>query len=111
MLSAECDAADRDVQEKVANYCILRVMIDQSNTRLFAIAKTSTNERLLLVEMKVPDPGGGISLTKISRIPGLSYGDDFTERLVEAGKESFVLLTTLARGKRIRGSIIKMTLP
>jgi hypothetical protein len=58
----------------------------------------------------VPSPGRRISLKEISKIPRLSYGDDFTERLVEDGAKGFVLITTLGGGSAPRSAIIKIEL-
>ncbi|KAI9149653.1 Arginine permease CAN1 [Paramyrothecium foliicola] len=83
VISAKDNDTERDIQEKVANYRVLRLMIDRKNSRLFAIAATSVSNKLLLAEMNVPSPGKKISFKEISKIPGLAYGDSFAARQAE----------------------------
>ncbi|KAH7304292.1 hypothetical protein B0I35DRAFT_151995 [Stachybotrys elegans] len=100
----------RDVLMDIANYRILRLMMCRHNDKLLALGTSSVSRRLLLLKMNVPRHGQDLSIEEVVQMPDLLYGEDVTERLVETGDETLVLITTLAGGSGTRNSIIKVSL-
>jgi len=75
-------------------------MVD-SGDRLYALGTSSAHQRLLLLELTVPQSlVGNISVREITNLPGLSYNDEFTQRISEETGEKFVLVAALVAPNR-----------
>ena len=92
----------RDVQKDIANYRILKLMMSPRDERLFALGCTSAKHKILLLELKMAQFGGEVSVTELARLPGLSYGDDFSQMMSdEKGEKYFLIAALLGTNQRL----------
>ena len=92
----------RDMQKDIPNYRILKLMMGWHDERLFAVGTISANHRMLLLDISIPRPGESTPITvhELAQLPGLSYGDEFTERLSDEKGEKYVLIAALGGANR-----------
>lgn len=91
-----------DVQKDIPNYRILKLMMSSRDDRLFALGSTSAKHKILLLELKVPQSGGDVTVMELAQLPGLSYGDDFAEMMSdENGEKYFVIAALLGTNRRL----------
>ncbi|KAF4585780.1 ankyrin repeat protein [Ophiocordyceps camponoti-floridani] len=87
----------REVQKDIPNYRVCRLLMGHCDSRLFALGTMSANHRMLLLEMRVPQPEADLEVRQVAHLPGLSYNDEFSEMLWDEGGEGYILIAALTR--------------
>lgn len=75
-------------------------MMNRQDDKLFALGTRSATERVLLLEMDIPNGNSDAAVRELAPLPGLSYSDDFVVRLVDEGAEKCILVATLSGANR-----------
>ena len=92
----------------IKNYRVLKLMMGENDEKIFAIGRRAAHNTMLLLEIAVPTPEETrISVTELAELPGLTYSDEFAERVVHSEEESVVILAALGGADQCR--IYKIT--
>ncbi|KAK3335227.1 kinase-like domain-containing protein [Cercophora scortea] len=97
----------------IKNYRVLKLMMTSRDDKMYALGTSTASHKILLLEMTVPRRGdvetelggGGVGgIREVAQLTGLSYNDEFVERLAE-GKttgegEGYVLVAALVAQNR-----------
>ena len=98
------------IQADIKNYRVLKLMMGKNDEKIFAVGRRAAHHKMLLLEIVMPAPHTTkISVTELAEIPGLTYSDEFAERVVHGERESFVILAALMGANQC--GIYKITLP
>jgi hypothetical protein len=85
------------IRKDIKNYRVLKLMMDWDDNRMFALGRPSGSNRMHVLQINVPgSQDDEITITELAQIPGLSEGDQFTEKLSDGGGEKYLLITALA---------------
>lgn len=85
-------------------------MMGWKDQKMYALGTTSTNQRMLLLEMTVPQSEAeDVCVRELTPLPTLSYDEEFTEMLSDEMGEKYVLIASLAGGNR--HAIYRIRLP
>ncbi|KAL2826296.1 kinase-like domain-containing protein [Aspergillus cavernicola] len=84
------------IRRDIKKYRILRLMIGSCDEKMYALARESTNYRMLLLEMTVPRSiNDELCPRELAHLPDLSENDQFTERLCDTDREKCILIAAL----------------
>ncbi|CAI7603511.1 unnamed protein product [Penicillium glandicola] len=98
------------IQADIKNYRVLKLMMDKSDKKVFAVGRRAAHHKMLLLEIAMPTPHAKtISVTELAEIPGLTYRDEFAERVVHGEGESVVIIAALMSANRC--GIFKISVP
>ncbi|KAK0630326.1 hypothetical protein B0T17DRAFT_636267 [Bombardia bombarda] len=85
----------------IKNYRILKLMMEANDEKMLALGTTSANHKLVLFELTVPrSDTDEVCMRELAQLPGLSYNDEFTERLSDGTDEKYVLIAALVAANR-----------
>lgn len=100
----------RAAKVDIKNYRVLKLMMGRNDEKIFAVGRRAAHNTMFLLEIAVPTPEEtSISVTELAEIPGLTYSDEFAERVVHSEEESVVILAALMGANQCR--IYKITVP
>ncbi|KAJ5836617.1 hypothetical protein N7447_002643 [Penicillium robsamsonii] len=109
---AKVDEKD-DTQANIKNYRVLKLMMGKNDEKIFAVGRRAAHHKMLLLEIPMPSPketkAATITVTELAEIPGLTYSDEFAERIVHGEEESVVILAALMGANQC--GIYKITVP
>ncbi|KAJ5165156.1 uncharacterized protein N7500_006986 [Penicillium coprophilum] len=98
------------IHADIKNYRVLKLMMGKNDEKIFAVGRRAAHHRMLLLEIAIPAPQATtITVTELAEIPGLTYSDEFAERVVHGEKESVVILAALMGANQC--GIYKITVP
>ncbi|KAJ5512547.1 hypothetical protein N7463_002099 [Penicillium fimorum] len=101
------------IQADIKNYRVLKLMMGKNDEKVFAVGRRAAHHKMLLLEIAMPAPQETrtttITVTELAEIPGLTYSDEFAERIVHGEEESVVILAALMGANQC--SIYKITVP
>ncbi len=85
------------IHSDIKNYRVLKLMMGWHDDKMFALGTSSANHKMLLLELTMPRASTDkVSVTELTPLPGLSYEDEFAERLSgEERGEKYVLIAAL----------------
>ncbi|KAJ5370257.1 uncharacterized protein N7496_006349 [Penicillium cataractarum] len=84
------------MQADIKSYRILKLMTGWDKGKMFAIGRHVASHNMILLEVQLPTSGtSGVSIRELAQFTGLSYNDQFTERLGYIQGEKYVLLAAL----------------
>ena len=106
------DDSSPAIHKDIKNYRVLKLMTGWHDGKMFALGRRPANHKILLLEMTVSQAEvWEVSIGELCQLPGLSYGDEFTERLFgdEQGKK-YILVAALV-GAANQRAIYRVPLP
>jgi hypothetical protein len=108
--SLEEEETRKAIQVDIRNYRVLKLMMGRNDNKLFAVGRRAGYHRMLLLEMNMPvSDATKISVKEVAEIPGLTYSDEFVEKIFHGPDESYVLLAAFMGANQC--GIYKVTLP
>jgi hypothetical protein len=85
------------IHKDIRHYQVFKLMRGWHDDKMFALGRPSASHRMLLLEMTVPrSTAEEVSVRELAQLPGLSYNDEFTERVSDEAGEMYVLIAALA---------------
>ncbi|KAL4783305.1 kinase-like domain-containing protein [Aspergillus varians] len=84
------------IQKDIKNYRVLKLMMGSNDDKLYAVARQSTNYKLVLIEMTVPRSNADeLRFKELAHLSDLSSDDQFTTQLSDADGGKYVLIASL----------------
>ncbi|KAK3693402.1 hypothetical protein B0T22DRAFT_420686 [Podospora appendiculata] len=103
--TTNAEAIHRDIK----NYRVLKLMMSARDDKMYALGTSTASHKVLLLEIAVPttrrgegETEGGMGIREVAPLVGLSYNDEFVERLAEGPgrSEVYVLVAALVAQNR-----------
>lgn len=86
-----------ELQKDIPTYRISRLLTNKPDGRLLAVGTKQAKHQMLLLEIQVEPK---LLIEERARLPGLSYGDDFSAVLSDTGPDQCVIIASLAGASR-----------
>lgn len=86
-------------------YRFVKVLTSWQDDKIFALGTQSANNKMILMEFRIPRPEEDVEVATLTPLNGLSYGEEFAATLSSQTEERYIIISTL------RGTIYKVVLP